>query len=237
MLLDYMRKATEDDKAHGVIIILDTLKKIVNPMDKSAMRKYGEIYRPFLARGGTVIMLAHVNKNRDDDGKIVFAGVQDIEDDIDCTYSLDVIEESRDLKTVEFIRGKSRGNNIAKSTFQYRTDQGMSYQDRLESVTLINDEHATSLAIKKRQQKIKDQYEPEIIFVRNQLQDRSKNQSAIIDALKQDENFSTEISVSRLKKALTELTDIAWTAKRGDKNALVYSLPENNDYRKFSRGE
>ncbi|MDQ7049376.1 MAG: hypothetical protein Q9M92_07455 [Enterobacterales bacterium] len=227
MLLGYMKNATENDTARGVIVILDTLKKIVNPMDKSAMRTYGEIYRPFLARGGTVIMLAHVNKNRDDDGNIVFAGVQDIEDDIDCTYSLDVIEESNNLKTVEFIRGKSRGNNISKCTYRYQTEPGMNYQDRLDSILPINAAQASSLTTKKHEQKLKDEYEVEIIFVLSELRSGTKNQSAIVKALKNNEDFSSEISERGLKKALIKLTGITWNAKRGDRNALMYSLPFN----------
>ena len=112
--------------------------------------------------------------------------------------------------------------------------------DMLDSITRMDDSEATQVATDTRNKELKRKYEAEILFVSGQLKENgSMNQSALVNALKKDPDLSTEISERSLKAALESLTDIAWTAKRGEKNALVYNLTgvEANQYRMVSRGE
>src|SRR5690606_16578220 len=82
---------TSDGSAHGKIIILDTAKKFIDLMDKSAGTKALQAIRQLVTAGGTAIMLAHVNKSRGADGKLIHAGTSDMLDDIDCAYLMDAM--------------------------------------------------------------------------------------------------------------------------------------------------
>ena len=52
-------------------------------MDKKLSSKFGRMMREFVSKGGTIIMLAHTNKNRYSNGKVIFSGTSDIVDDVD----------------------------------------------------------------------------------------------------------------------------------------------------------
>ena len=83
---DVNEMVVENNQACGIVIILDTLKKFVNLMDKGAASKFSKIMRRFVLKGGTVIALAHTNKKPGPDGKPVYGGTSDIVDDCDCAY-------------------------------------------------------------------------------------------------------------------------------------------------------
>jgi hypothetical protein len=79
-----------------------------------------------------------------------------------------------------------------------------------------------------------------MLFVSSQLKISGKmNQSALVAALKADPDLSHEITARSLKTALKKLTDVVWTAERGDKNAMIYALigSEADLYRRNSKGE
>jgi hypothetical protein len=52
---DSMVRMIETDTAHGVVVILDTLKKFVNVMDKVRSAAFGRLVRRFVMKGGQVI--------------------------------------------------------------------------------------------------------------------------------------------------------------------------------------
>jgi len=83
-LTKMLREYVIHDEANGKIVILDTLKKFTDLMDKKAGSDFGNVAREFTGKGGTIISLAHVNKKKDSDGKSVMAGTTDISDDADC---------------------------------------------------------------------------------------------------------------------------------------------------------
>lgn len=57
--LSIVRDMIENDQARGVVIILDTLKKFVDLMDKGKTSTFTNVIRPFVLKGGTLIALAH----------------------------------------------------------------------------------------------------------------------------------------------------------------------------------
>ena len=101
--MDYLSQLILTDDAKGKVLILDTLKKFTNIMDKKVASDFGVYMRSFVSKGGTIIMLAHTNKHRDDEGKVVFSGTSDIVDDVDCAYTIDVSENgNQETKTIIF---------------------------------------------------------------------------------------------------------------------------------------
>ncbi|MEI6746846.1 MAG: hypothetical protein WCL34_12860, partial [Methylococcaceae bacterium] len=107
-----LKKSIIDDTARGKIIILDTLKKFTDLMHKTKGSEFMKVAREFTLKGGTIIMLAHANKNRGMDGKIVAGGTSDVGDDADCVYLLDEVSKTATTKTVLFENVKRRGNNV-----------------------------------------------------------------------------------------------------------------------------
>jgi len=76
-LLGILAELIMNDQAMGVILILDTLKKFTDLMDKRMSSRFSSVIRQFVLRGGTCISLAHTNKHRNSDGKPVYAGTTD----------------------------------------------------------------------------------------------------------------------------------------------------------------
>ena len=134
--VDLVIEMIKKDQAHGVILILDTLKKVVDLMDKGKSSRFMKVMRRFVLKGGTVIALAHTNKHRGKDGKLVYGGVSDLVNDCDCAYTLDVISRDADTNevVVEFTNIKRRGNVVLNVAYSYRTGYDISYLETLMSV-------------------------------------------------------------------------------------------------------
>lgn len=123
-----------EDKAKGAIVILDTLKKFTDVMDKAASTEFGNLCRRFSMKGGTLIALGHVKKYRDAKGEVVPTGTTDITDDFDCTYTLDISDASNGRVVATFKNKKRRGNVPDYAAFSYLNDPEITYIDRLNSV-------------------------------------------------------------------------------------------------------
>lgn len=139
MLLRILQKMIEEGSATGKVLILDTLKKFTDIMDKRVSSDFGKVMREFVSHGGTLIMLAHTNKNRDTNGKVVFSGTSDIVDDADCAYTLDATDTGSDTKTVLFENFKQRGDVAREVAYTYSTTEKQSYLDLLASVCELDE--------------------------------------------------------------------------------------------------
>lgn len=143
--LELMTDMTVNDQANGVIIVLDTLKKFANLMDKVNSSKLTRVVRGFIMKGGSVIALAHANKKPDSDGKPIFTGTTDIIDDFDCAYRMYPINTEANLKTIEFENIKRRGDVPSFVAYSYSNESGISYTERFMSVQKIHDAQLGSL--------------------------------------------------------------------------------------------
>ncbi|WP_293008138.1 hypothetical protein [Nitrosomonas sp.] len=132
----YLNQLIKDDTASGVIVVLDTLKKFSDLMDKRSSSQFMTAARSFVSHGGTLIMLAHTNKRRDADNKLIAGGTSDVIDDADCAYIIDAkppgLGDTR--KTVIFENIKSRGNVERELCFSYSIQQNQTYASLLDSV-------------------------------------------------------------------------------------------------------
>lgn len=232
--MEYLAELIRTDTAKGKVIILDTLKKFTNIMDKKISTEFGRYMRGFVSKGGTIIMLAHTNKNRDDEGKVVFSGTSDIVDDADCAYTLDVTGSNDNLKTVIFENIKSRGDVDKEAVFTYQ-DKASDYRELLSSVKAVAGETIEAAkamrAIDTKLEKNQDAIEAilEAIGGGNILKTELVNEAAA----------SSGISANKIRRALKEHTgdDFSkghrWREVKGEKSAKVYkalsrySLPEN----------
>lgn len=136
LLLALLDRMAKDGSARNAIIILDTVKKFVNIMDKRECSLFMAAVRRFVMKGGTVIGLAHTNKKLGDDGKSIYAGVSDIRDDADCAYVIDPVEggDEANERFVTFTNIKPRGDNALSATYAYTLNRDLPYADILLSV-------------------------------------------------------------------------------------------------------
>jgi uncharacterized protein YheU (UPF0270 family) len=136
-----IQQLISEDQCHGVVIVLDVLKKLVDIMDKGRSSSFGKLIRSFVLRGGTCIALAHTNKRRNSDGEPIYAGTSDILEDFDCGFI--VYETSLDLdsqtKTIIFKNKKSRGTARKQASFQYSVREGLSYDELLASIQEVDE--------------------------------------------------------------------------------------------------
>jgi hypothetical protein len=132
--------------AKGVVIILDTLKKFTDVMDKRAGTEFSKVIRRFIMQGGTCIALAHVNKKPGADGRPVYAGTTDIVEDADCAYILRVISGADAAeKVVVFENIKRRGDVCQRVAYSYRNAGGISYSELFQSVRPVDEARVPSL--------------------------------------------------------------------------------------------
>jgi hypothetical protein len=137
-LLPLLKQLGDDGHAPNSIVILDTLKKFYNPMDKNQGRQFFLATGKFNAQGGTVIMLGHTNKNPGDDGKSKFGGTSDSLEDADCAHIMGILADEGNTRTVEFTNIKNRGDVARKAVYQYSIAEGLTYEQLLESVVEVD---------------------------------------------------------------------------------------------------
>ena len=134
------------DTARGVTVVLDTLKKFANLMDKGKSTDFAKVIRQFSLKGGTVIGLAHANKHPGADGRAMYSGTTDIVDDFDCVYMLNTIPQSDPTqKVVEFSNSKRRGNVAQAAAYSYTLDRDITYNELLLSIQEVNPDQLTSV--------------------------------------------------------------------------------------------
>jgi hypothetical protein len=142
-----MRALIDGDRARGVVIVLDTLKKFtVDLMDKKSSSDFGNLAREFATAGGSPIVLAHTNKNKGRDGKSIAGGTSDIVDDADCAFVLDTLNpDSGSVHTIEARNTKNRGDVPQKVSYQFTRERGQSYWDLLNSVKRLDKDEAQTV--------------------------------------------------------------------------------------------
>jgi len=145
MFTSVVAEMVESDQVRGVVIILDTLKKFVDTMDKRAASAFSKVIRRFVLKGGTVISLAHINKKLGANGKPVYGGTSDIVDDCDCAYTLATVSSENGVKVVEFENIKRRGNVVDKAAYSYCIGNNIPYTEILASVSPVDEQQVESL--------------------------------------------------------------------------------------------
>ncbi len=140
MLVDILVSLIQTGQAKGVIVVLDTLKKFTNLMDKNSASRFTAIARAFVMRGGSIIALAHTNKKRDPHGKPIPGGTSDIRDDFDAVYILDMVLQppGTNPRVVTFTNVKARGDNVPSVSYSYSAERGLPYNETVASVQEVD---------------------------------------------------------------------------------------------------
>lgn len=226
-LAKIIKAAIKADACGRMVIILDTLKKFVSTMDKNDARIFNIMVRTFTQAGGTLIALAHTNKNKDADGKSIAEGVGDFQSDFDCAYTIDkapAITEGA-TRTVIFENTKLRGPNTMKVTYEYDAGEKKSWHRRFQSIKRIGAEEAKAAEENALADAQKDQDAPIIAYITSQLEDGPKSRTSLIA-----NNLGGDTgSKAQREKVLDRYCGAAWGSSKGQKGGLNYFIREKQE--------
>jgi|GEM_PF-5849158 len=199
----WMEELSKSEEAMGTVLILDTLKKFVDLMDKKVQSKFNKTARAYIAAGGTLIALSHVNKNKDNSGKSIRSGTSDQLDDCDCFYIIER-EDSGDKILARFRNEKMRGNMVGEAVYSFAktTDN---YESLFYSV--------------RREDNLS---EPNIAIITDHLKQFSE--PVRVSALKKWCTDKNRMSCRKFDQLLDNGDKTHWFVSRGDKNARMVSL-------------
>lgn len=224
-----MEKEIREERAGQLVLVLDTMKKFVDPMDKKGARSMMDLFRRFVQKGGTVIALAHTNKHKDSDGASVAEGVGDFMNDCDAAYLIEVVSSPDDpTKTVVFKCTKSRGPNTKKATFTYDNGDKVSWRERFHSVVSLDGEDADKELAKIEADRKRAEDQEVIEYILERLKEGPLSRKEI-----KEEGLGNGISKARREKVLDRYSDanggeipIYWEAFNGPTGGWRYKLTD-----------
>ena len=229
-IVDLMSDLAIANEAANVVIVLDTLKKFTDLMDKRVASQFGNIARGFVAAGGTLITLAHTNKHKDSQGKSIYSGTSDIRDDGDCFYIIDKIGVDKgfgtERYTVEFTNDKNRGDVAGTVGFSFEKRVGETYADLLGSVKRLSSGEIERSKVAKEVQAELDDDADLIAAVADCLGAGINTKSAIVKKVRE----STGDSNDKVRKLMAKRTGTfyelghRWTVIKGANNAQFYQV-------------
>ena len=223
-LLSIMKEIAESGEAQGTVIVLDTLKKFTDLMDKRMSSQFGDIARQFVSAGGSLLCLAHVNKHRNSDGKSIYSGTSDIRDDADCVFNIEQIGDAslsnRITYTVQFECNKSRGDVADKLAFQYSKPAQGGYVELFESVARVGLDVANA-AKKSVEEEEKIEIDASVIEkIKAAIENEQFIQSQIISFVAS----TAGIGSRQVRRVLGDYEGKLWDVQKGANNASIYRL-------------
>ena len=239
-----MSKLIKDENASGVILIVDVLRNVANPMDKKDMQNYNESVNKFLLAGGTVITCAHANKHLDNDGMPIIEGVSDVRDGCDCTFLLTKIVEGKQAY-VTLNRDKAKCVVSKKVRYTY-PESVKSYKELFDNTKYVSEKEAKKIekqvaakevATNNSNQKQQDkQYIDKTIEI---IQESEKDASNTRINIRNKLSDETDLSQKKAEGVLDTYTGDSWECNEtGKNNAKTYSVIDqtgkiNFDYLKM----
>lgn len=207
----------KQNQTKGLIILVDTMKKVVDIMSKSDTTRLSKLLRRLSLQGVTFIGLAHTNKNKVG-GKSQYGGTNDIMSDFDCGYVIDVVSNEGGVKTVEFTNIKRRGNVPENKSFSYSNANDLSYYQVLASVQEVD---PTQLAVLKQVEQQKAD-EDIIDSVRRLIGKGINKKMELAKEVAKDSQVSQKTAIGIMDRY--EGMEAHWTYSVGLRGAKIYSL-------------
>lgn len=233
-LLQVLDGLAADDEAKNVVLIVDTLKKFADTMDKKNMRNFGIKVSEFVLKGGTFIGLGHTNKNRDINNNLVYSGTSDLIEDVDCIYMMDVEDESNreglQTKYIKLTNQKLRGNNALELTYVYKKSETMPYVEMVESVLNMDSESYS----KAKELQLKDsnfsyyvqKYADAVSLITTALNLSEMDKTELRDYLIKNTNYGRDKCIEIIDKLCGRIIDFKMAGKTGRKK--IYYLISND---------
>ena len=211
-IMDKLRQMSESDTGLSeYVLVIDTLKKITDLLDKKLQKELYALLRRLTGRGLTICLNSHTNKYNGPDGKPVFEGTNEVRSESDDLLYL-VAEEIDGELIVSTLPDKKRAG-FKPITFCIDAERNVSRRDQYVDVLTVGQQRR--------------QYEEDmdrIAQIEEVLSSGPKNQAEVVDALKGRVNHKT---VRRVLRAYGRPDSYRWhweTSKAIARNVLRYSL-------------
>ena len=227
-ILKAMSKKIEQDNLYykDKVLIFDTVKKFVNPLDKKGTASFLQLMRRITLAGGTVVLIGHTNKHRDNHEQLVFEGVGDWISDMDCVYSLDFeLDEKTNFKTVLFDNQKSRGVIPQSIFYSYYAGKDLpTFELRMNTVEKLDDEKAEIAREKVSVKILEEKYASSVYFIETALKEKILSQSQLRRLARVNDNYTG--SDNEIRKCLVAFDGIKWISKNNplQNNAKEYQI-------------
>ena len=215
-----------ENVAKDKVIIIDTVKKIVNLMDKAQVADLMKHLKNFTHAGGTVILIAHANKNLGPDGLPVLEGVGDLKNDADCVVR---VQRHKDIITMS--NEKNRSYVELEAIFQ--TSETKDYKSLMYSVKQLSGQEAIDLKLQRMQECFKEDNCRLIETITEMIGLFPAQKTKLVKDLIEDTGLSRKAIVDILEL----LEDDLWDLEKGPNNSKNYSLRTNVNPEKFEGDE
>ncbi|WP_260321822.1 AAA family ATPase [Vibrio crassostreae] len=233
-LLRILDGLSGESAANNVVIIVDTLKKFADTMDKKNMRNFGIKVSEFILKGGTFIGLGHTNKNRDASNNLVYSGTSDLMEDVDCIYMMNIEDEKTDnsgrqTKYIKLTNQKLRGNNALELTYAYDKSESMPYADMVDSVYNMDLETYSKEKVLREEEsehiRFISQYQDAVSLITTLLSTTETNKTELREHLVKHTEYGRDKCIEIIDKLSGKLIDFKMGGKTGRKK--VYCLITN----------
>lgn len=190
----------------NTVIILDTLKKFTEVIQKSQAKEFYTLMRKLTVCGATIIMLGHANKYRGEDGKMIYEGTADLRNDVDdLIYLNSVKNEETNRREITTYPDKVRAEFQPRSFFINLYDR--SVEEPNEVVQILDRECQQVLR-----------------YAKEAIASGVTNQGEIISYIKERVDGIGKAKLTRLLTEFTTGLDPKLRTIRGGKNAVIYSV-------------
>lgn len=222
--VENLRELIYEDQAQGVVIIADTLKKLVDLMKKDRASDFGTDIRKFVSKGGTFLALAHTTKNRKD-GRAVPDGTNDIPADVDCIYVIETVtrDNCSGQKVIAFENRKRRGNVPDEVSYCYSTRRDIGYVGLLLSVHPVNPDQIEPL---RQAEQLRS--DAELISVAiSCITEGTASKMLLAKAISERSGVSRSTALGLIERYTGDNPALhRWQARRGAHGKLAYELLE-----------
>jgi hypothetical protein len=226
---DKLKQAAEDGSARGTVVIIDTLKKFTNLMDKTRSAESAQVCRAYVMAGGTIIALGHTAKNRNADGTPRYGGTTDIRDDFDAAYVAELMapKPGSNERVIRFSELKKRADSPEVVAYAYSTEQGLTYREKLASVRPVYIEELDGQSVENSAFNEQDVIEDLRVYI---FQHGHLGQEKILAAVTNMANVS-RATVQRILNRYTgsDPAKHKWNYKRGDRGVRMFYLLSHAD--------
>jgi hypothetical protein len=214
--------ADTGERFDTTVFIFDTLKKMLNVINKCSAKEFFQLFRKLSALGMTVIFLAHTNKYKDKDGKPIYEGTGDMRADVDELIFFIPLKHDDGSMTVSTHPDKTRGS-FKPISFNIDPDRNVS----------LLDEPVDTVEANKIDLELKGDY-PVIDAIAQSIKSGSTTQKDIISYC----SINHSIGERMVKKILPKYSKKSkgsfanlnipsssfWVKTSGEKNGYVFSL-------------
>ena len=139
--------AAGDADCRNLVLIIDTLKKFLDVINKSQAKSFYKLMRSLTVKGATICLLAHTNKYTGEDGKQIFEGTADLRNDLDELIYLDSFKnESNNTLEVTTRPDKVRAEFAPKSFTIHLPDRSVTEPDAVINILAKDDREILNLA-------------------------------------------------------------------------------------------